>query len=434
METIKTAVVVVLLLAVLYGVYVVLNKPELAPPPQAALWNDDTAAPPEVEVGVPNPLNGMDSVPLDKQGALAAQSTLATSLPAGPAQLAKSIPQGSITDIADPRPIEAAPVDASPASPALAVPGVPAPNPAAEQPNAKLASASMTAEPLAKLDSAAAADAPEAVTAGGSPAPAAAPPAEAAKPQVSIYAQAASSGSQDRAEFRSIRAFDNAWNSAVAQLQKGQWSEALLTLSFFFHDPDLSGEERQRLLDLLDPLAGKVIYSPEHTLEAPYQVKPGERLETIAEQFRLPVSLMQNINGIANPEALQPGTQLKVLRGPFRAEIDLKRSEMVLFLGKYYAGRFAVSVGNDPAPQASEYQVLAKEAGREYTGANGIRIPARSADNPYGALYLDLGNRVGIHGSPDTLPPSGLGCLSLSAADVADVYGILSVGSKVTVR
>ena len=395
--------------------------------------HDDAAAPPEVEVGVPNPLNGMDSAPLDKQAALAGQPALASSLPAGSAQLAKSIPQGSITDIADPKPIEAASADPSPASPALGVPTMPA-SPAVEESGAKLASASMNAEPLTKLNSGAAAVTSEAVSAGNSSHPAAVSAAEAAKPQVSIYAQAANSGSQDRAEFRSIRAFDNAWNSAVAQLQKGQWSEALLTLSFFFHDPDITGEERQRLLDLLDPLAGKVIYSPDHTLEAPYQVKPGERLETIAEQFRLPVSLLQNINAIANPQALQPGTQLKVLRGPFRAEIDLKRSEMVLFLGKYYAGRFAVSVGNDPAPQASEYQVLAKEAGREYTGANGIRIPARSADNPYGALYLDLGNRVGIHGSPDTLPPSGLGCLSLSAADVADVYGILSVGSKVTVR
>ncbi len=311
---------------------------------------------------------------------------------------------------------------------------MPPPSPAAEQSGAKLASASMAAEPLKSPRGDAVAGAPGTVSAGDSSDPAAAPAGEAAKPQVSIYAQAANSGSQDRAEFRSIRAFDNAWNSAVAQLQKGQWSEALLTLSFFFHDPDITGEERQRLLDLLDPLAGKVIYSKEHTLEAPYQVKPSERLEAIAEQFQLPVGLLQNINGIANPEALPPGTQLKVLRGPFRAEIDLKRSEMVLFLGKYYAGRFAVSVGNDPAPQASEYQVLAKEAGREYTGANGIRIPARTADNPYGALYLDLGNRVGIHGSPDTLPASGLGCLSLSAADVADVYGILSVGSRVTIR
>lgn len=432
METIKTAVVVVLLLAVLYGVYVVLNKPELAPPPQAAAWDEDTAAPPQVEMGVPNPLHGLQPMPLDQQAAQSSPSTPAASLPADPTQIAASVPQASITRITAPDPAAVPPATPAPGASAPAAPSVSRSPLETEQAGTKLASASIAAEPLVTPRHQAAAGTPEPVSEDDPPA---APAGTDAQPQRSIYAEAAKAEAQDRAEFRSIRAFDNAWNSAVAQLQKGQWSEALLTLSFFFHDPDLTGEERQRLLDLLDPLAGKVIYSDEHTLEGPYTVKPGERLADIAERFQLPVGLLQNINGIATPDALQPGTPLKVLRGPFRAEIDLKRSEMVLFLGKYYAGRFSVSVGNDPMPQASEYQVLAKEAGREYVGVNGVRIPPKSADNPYGALYLDLGNRVGIHGSPDKLPPSGgLGCLSLSAADVADVYGILSVGSKVTIR
>ena len=433
METIKTAVVVVLLLAVLYGVYVVLNKPELAPPPEVAGWNAETAVPPQVETGVPKPLDGLRPVPLDAQAANGGQPTLALPAPAEPPAPAASAPQGAITNVTDSKPIEAAATFA-PAAATLAVPDVAQPAPAEKQSGEQLASASMTAERLPPPRDATGVTPPGAVPAAASPDPAAAPAGQAAKSQESVYAQGAKSASQDRNEFRSIRAFDNAWNSAIAQLQKGQWTEALLTLSFFFHDPDINGEERQRLLDLLDPLAGKVIYSSEHTLEAAYGVKPGERLETIAQQFQLPVALLQKINGITDPDALRPGTQLKVLRGPFRAEIDLKRSELVLFLGKYYAGRFAVSVGNDPAPQPSEVQVVAKEAGREYIGANGIRVPARTADNPYGTLYLDLGNRVAIHGSPDTLPASGLGCLSLSSADVADVYSILSIGSKVTIR
>lgn len=434
METIKTAVVVVLLLAVLYGVYVVLNKPELAPPPEvAANWNADTAGPPQVETGVPHPLHELRPASEDKSVAKEASPTLASRAPAAATGGSSSVPQGAITNVNDSDPAEPAAVPAPPA-PTLAVPDAARLTPAAKQGGEQLASANMTAEPLRTPPEPAADAAPKALPAGDAPAPAAAPAERAAKSQESVYAQPARSASEDQAAFRSIRAFDNAWNSAVAQLQKSQWAEALLTLSFFFHDPDITGEERQRLLDLLDPLAGKVIYSSEHTLEAAYEVKPGERLETIAQQYQVPAALLQKVNGITHPDALQPGTQLKVLRGPFRAEIDLKRSELVLFVGKYYAGRFAVSVGNDPAPQPSEYRVLAKVAGREYIGASGIRIPAKSADNPYGALYLDLGNRVAIHGSPDTLPANGLGCLSLSAADVADVYSILSVGSKVTIR
>ncbi len=412
METIKTAVVVVLLLAVLYGVYVVLNKQDLTPPSDADTWNE-TATLPQVDTGMPSSLDSLRPLPLDKQDAQPNPPTLAAVTANDSAGLAKQIPQGAITQISDS-------VEAESATP---VPGQPT---LADQPsNAKQASANLAAD--ATPD-----PAPTVAPATSGPATASEPAADS---QGSIYAPGSNLPAQEKEDFRSIRAFDNAWNSAVAQLQKGQWAESLLTLSFFFHDPDINGEERQRLIDLLDPLAGKVIYSSEHTLEAPYEVKPGDRLETIAQQYQVPVSLLQNINGISQPESLRPGTKLKVLRGPFRAEIDLKRSELVLFLGKYYAGRFAISVGNDPAPQPTECQVLATEAGREYVGQDGIRIPARAAENPYGKVYLDLGNGVCVHGSPEAIPShAGLGCVSLSDADVADIAGILSVGSKVTIR
>jgi LysM repeat protein len=409
-ETIKTAVVVVLLLAVLYGVYVVLNKPELTPPSQADVWNE-SAELPQIETGMPGGLDPLRPLPLDQQDAQPNQPTLATAASNGAAGAARQNPPGAVAEISDSIEAESnASVRAQPA-------------PADQPSDAKLASANLAAAPSSPPTTDPIAADPRATSEPAADSPG------------SVYAQASNVSGDEKEDFRSIRAFDNAWNSAVAQLQKGQWAESLLTLSFFFHDPDMNGEERQRLIDLLDPLAGKVIYSNEHALEAPHEVKPGERLDSIAEQYQVPVSLLQNINGIAQPESLRPGTQLKILRGPFRAEIDLKRSELVLFLGKYYAGRFAISVGNDPAPQPTECQVLGKEAGHEYVGANGIRIPARAADNPYGDVYLDLGNGICVHGSPDTIPSqAGLGCVSLSDADVADIAGILSVGSKVTIR
>lgn len=412
METIKTAVVVVLLLAVLYGVFVVLNKPDLTPPPEAAGWNGETEAMLDVELGAPGTTDGLRSLASDHPAGQSGQPTLAPMLADAPANLPQS-PPGDMT----PRISDA--VEAE-----ITVPPVDQPTTAGPPSDTQLASANVDDDDVRRL----------APTVVDTP-PATAVPSPAAETQGSIYAQTSNLASRGQADFRSIRAFDNAWNSATAQLQKGQWAEALLTLSFFFHDPDINGEERQRLLDLLDPLAGKVIYSSEHTLEAPYEVRPGDRLDAIAQQCQVPLALLQNINGIAHPDAIQPGTQLKVLRGPFRAEIDLKRSELVLFLGKYYAGRFAVSVGNDPTPQPTECQVLAKQAGREYVGQNGIRIPARTPGNPYGDIYLDLGNGICVHGSPDTIPAqAGVGCVSLSDDDVADVASILSIGSRVIIR
>ena len=343
METIKTAVVVVLLLAVLYGVFVVLNKPDLTPPPELADWLDDAAAPLDVEFGEPSTADG---------------SHLAT--PDRPAEQ-RGQPALALADDPTRTPLQpGAPKMPDAGEPEIAVPAFDQPPPAdrpADQPaEPQLATAGHDAGPRPS---------PATVTAIPDVADAAPVAMEAAPDQTvaapgSIYAQTANVATHDQADFRSIRAFDNAWNSATAQLQNGQWAEALLTLSFFFHDSEITSEERQRLLDLLDPLAGKVIYSDEHTMEAPYEVRPGDRLDVIAQQCQVPVALLQNINGIAHPHALQPGTRLKILRGPFRAEIDLKRSELILFLGKYYAGRFPVSVGNDPQPRPTETQVLAK--------------------------------------------------------------------------
>jgi LysM repeat protein len=218
-------------------------------------------------------------------------------------------------------------------------------------------------------------------------------------------------------------------------LEKEQWGEALLTLSLRYNDPDLEDEQRRQLVDLLDPLAGKVIYSDQSILEAPYAINFGESLYDVAQQFQVPVTLLLNINRLSSPDAARPGTSIKVVRGPFRAEIDVQDGKLVLFLGKYYAGRFAISAGNDPPPQPGEFQVVAKQPGREFTTADGRRIPARAWDNPYGDWWIDLGQNMSLHGSPKTTPSHGsFGCVAMQPEEGADVYGILSVGSQVLVR
>lgn len=81
METIKTAVVVVLLLAVLYGVFVVLNKPDLTPPPEAAGWNGETEAMLDVELGAPGTTDGLRSLASDNPAGQSGQPTLAPRCP-----------------------------------------------------------------------------------------------------------------------------------------------------------------------------------------------------------------------------------------------------------------------------------------------------------------------------------------------------------------
>ncbi len=61
-----------------------------------------------------------------------------------------------------------------------------------------------------------------------------------------------------------------------------------------------------------------MIYSREHLLEVPYEVRLKETLFDVASRCRVPYYLLANINGVSDPQVLVPGTQLKIVPGPFR--------------------------------------------------------------------------------------------------------------------
>lgn len=231
-------------------------------------------------------------------------------------------------------------------------------------------------------------------------------------------------------------AFARAMQSAKSQMEEKKWRDALFTLTATYEDPRLSDDERQQLLDRLDPLAAKVVYSTENLLEPPYEPRRGETLMSIAQQYQVPWQLLQKINGVRNPEFLPPGTRLKVMRGPFRGEIDLQRHELTLYLNRLYAGRFPITVGALPEP--GEYAVRVKEPGRTFFTADSRPIHAADPANPYGQIWIDLGRNVAIHGSPQKPDPAldaaVPGSISLSPRDADDVFAILSTGSAITIR
>ncbi len=226
----------------------------------------------------------------------------------------------------------------------------------------------------------------------------------------------------------------NAIRTADRQYQADQLLDALATLSLFYNTPDLSSEDRQALMSRLDPLAANVIYSRRHLLEQPHRVAANETLMEIAAKYQVPWQLLANINGIEDPVSVLPGTELKVVRGPFRAEVDLQRHELTLFVRDLYAGRFSIVAGNTPAPESGTFTVQDKQTARTFYDSNGSPVPPGDAANPYGTVWMDLGKQLCIHGSPDRTAATNLGCISLSGADADDLYGILTQGSVVTIR
>ena len=145
-----------------------------------------------------------------------------------------------------------------------------------------------------------------------------------------------------------------------AALDRGELSQALLLLSDWYGDPSLSPSETEEVNTLLSQLAGSVIYSTEHRLEPPYMVQAGERLETIAKKYEVPWQLLAKINGITSADQLQPGQELKVVRGPFSALIDITRRQMTLMLDRRYAGRFSLDIDPAVTVEAGQWEVNQK--------------------------------------------------------------------------
>lgn len=214
---------------------------------------------------------------------------------------------------------------------------------------------------------------------------------------------------------------------------KGQLKEALALLSMFYSKPNLDPELRAQMLSRLDPLARDVIYSKRHLLAQPHRVRGGETLMDIAREYQVPWQLLANINGVEDPVTVLPGTELKVIQGPFRAEVNLTTQQLTLFLDDLYAGRFPIKVGKDPQPSPGTFTVLDKRSDRVYYTAQGTAVPANDPSNPYGKMWLDLGGRICIHGSPNPVQPTDKGCISVAGDYADDVYGILGQGSSVVI-
>lgn len=235
--------------------------------------------------------------------------------------------------------------------------------------------------------------------------------------------------------------FVAAWEAAAALLDQNRLADAHLAFSEWYGNPALTPDDEAELLGLLDRLAGTVIYSRQHLLERPHEVQPGETLEQIAGLYEVPWELLANINGIRDPQRLRTGEQLKVIRGPFDALVELEKFRLTLFVQGRYAGRFKIGIGKDNATPEGEFEILQKIPNPAYYGD--VVIDQNDPSNPLGEYMVDLGDKLMIHGTnePQSIGRAeSRGCIRLDNRDIKDVYEILSVktdrsaGSKVTIR
>ncbi|RIK85868.1 MAG: hypothetical protein DCC67_03495 [Planctomycetota bacterium] len=261
------------------------------------------------------------------------------------------------------------------------------------------------------------------------------------KPDAASATPAADSGTPHASEAAGSKTLTYASVRVAVQaaLDRGELAQALLQLSDWYDDPSLTPAETQEVDALLSQLAGSVIYDgpPSHRLEPAYIVQPGEALPDIAKKHEVSPELLAKINGIAPAAPLQPGQELKVVRGPFAAVIELGKRKMTLMLDRRYAGKFDIEIDPTAAIEDGLWKVQQKDLTPTVRGLYG----EPSGPSEERSLLLinesDATKTVVIRGpgsgDPTATPPAGR-VIRLNSTDVADLYDILSEGSRVTVR
>ena len=228
-----------------------------------------------------------------------------------------------------------------------------------------------------------------------------------------------------------------AWKEVDRLVADEKFRAALGLLTRYYRQSDLSPAQSTRLHEWLDALAGKVIYSSEHHFqETPYVIRSGETLNQIAGRWNVPAQVVYNVNRqqIGDSATIVAGTELKVINGPFHAEVDLSNKTLTLFLKNLYAGRFPIRVGISGDTRPGQFRVVAKSAqGHNWRDADGNDFPPESSENGYGPYWVGLTGSLCLHTIDEGTPEGHAGCIGLQEKDARDIFGILINGSELKI-
>ena len=248
--------------------------------------------------------------------------------------------------------------------------------------------------------------------------------------------------------------FSALMESAKKHLEHGDFADVQLALSenyfanYFNSDSPADADRAKQIVNILDQLAGTVIYSREPYLpNSAYTVAAGDTLARIAERCQVPWQLLARINGLMPPgvsneeiplkdQPLQAGMKFKVIQGPFEAVIRLDRRELTLLIQRRYAARFAIGIGCDQPQLEGKYTVGKKMLKPPYYGPDRTMIGPDDPKNPLGGAWIGLSDTIGIHGTPnprDLNRSDNRGTICVGDQDLQDLYGILAAGSTVTI-
>jgi len=195
-------------------------------------------------------------------------------------------------------------------------------------------------------------------------------------------------------------------------------------------------EHRHTIQKQIDETAAIIFTTPERQFAEPHFVEYGETLGSIAKKYDVPWQYLARVNRV-DPDDLQAGQQLKVVRGPFGAVVDLEDFCLTVHAHGWYVHCYPIGTGADNGTPTGEFKVEEKLENPTWYNPDGGLMDADDPENPLGEFWLGLGNHIGIHGTidPDSIGHAiSRGCIHLDDQNIAEVFALLTAGSKVLIR
>jgi len=210
----------------------------------------------------------------------------------------------------------------------------------------------------------------------------------------------------------------------------------------------MSPQQRSSVKDRLSKLSDQWLLSrtvlPDDPLCESYQVRPGDRLETVGDKYKVPYEILMTINRIYRPESLQAGLPIKVVKGPFHAKVYRSVFTMDVYLQNTFVRSFKVGLGKPDMETPTGLWRVKSDGKLEkpiWTDpADGKTYHPEDPDYPLGSRWIALEglsgeakNRTGfaIHGTkePEQIGSAdSKGCIRMHNGDAILVYNMMFPG------
>ena len=221
----------------------------------------------------------------------------------------------------------------------------------------------------------------------------------------------------------------------------------------------LSQAEREVAYAGINELANQLFFSPKivpgDTVGQSYVVKKGDSLGKIVSREKLGVDwrFIQRVNGMASEKALRPDMRLKLVHGPFDAEVVKADFRLNVYAGtgaeRIMVASFKCGLGENGSTPVGTFKVRqgSKLIDPEWRNPRtGEYFAANDPKNPIGERWIGLQGTTpetskftgyGIHGTvePQSIGQQmSMGCVRLGDSEVQVAYELIGDGSTVVIR